>query len=163
MIALLVAMDRNRVIGLKGDMPWHLPKDLAFFKQKTTGHTIVMGRKTFESIGRTLPNRRNIVLSSQEQTSFPAGVEVIHDLAELQQLQAEHPDEELFVIGGGRIFEQTLPKADRMYITYIDEAFQGDTYFPEFTASDWKLTSEKQGETNESNPYKYYFRQYDRK
>ncbi|MDY0396607.1 dihydrofolate reductase [Virgibacillus halophilus] len=122
-----------------------------------------MGRKTFESIGKPLPNRKNIVVTTQKQISFPAGVEVIHDLSSLQNYQEEHPSEEIFVIGGGHIFEQILPFADRMYITYIDEAFQGDTYFPPFPASEWKLISEREGERDNANPYKYYFRQYDRK
>lgn len=161
MISLLLAMDRNRVIGNKNDLPWHLPKDLKFFKELTSGQTIIMGRKTYESIGKPLPNRRNIVLT--RQTLQVEGIEVINDLDELYKWNKEHPKEEYFVIGGGNIFEQVLPHADRMYITTIDESFDGDTYFPKFSEEEWILTSQEKGEKDEKNPYDYYFLQYDRK
>ncbi len=127
MISLLVAMDKNHVIGFENDMPWHLPKDLKFFKEKTTGNIMVMGRKTYESIGRVLPNRRNIVLT-RKLIDFPEGIEVINDLKTVYEWNEENPDKEYFVIGGGDIFKQALPYADRMYITWIDEAFDGDTF-----------------------------------
>lgn len=162
MISLLVAMDRNNVIGFENDMPWHLPNDLKYFKEKTTGHTIIMGRKTYDSIGRPLPNRKNVILTRQT-TEFPNDVEVIHNIEEIYEWQKSHPNEELFVIGGGDIFKQVLPFADRLYITKIDEAFEGDTFFPEFSLSDWKLTTSIKGEKNSKNNYDYYFQQYDRK
>lgn len=162
MISLLVAMDRNHVIGFENGMPWHLPKDLRFFKEVTTGSTIIMGRKTFESIGRVLPNRNNVVLT-RRQTEFPEGIEVISELSAVQKRNEQHPDEEFFVIGGGAIFEQILPYADRMYITWIDETFNGDTFFPHFSEDEWTLTSKEKGEKDEKNPYDYYFLQYDRK
>lgn len=162
MISLLVAMDTNHVIGFENDMPWHLPNDLKYFKEKTTGNTMVMGRKTFDSIGRALPNRRNVVLT-RKQSNFPEGVEVINDIDFIQTWEKKNPDEELFVIGGGHLFEQVLAYADRMYITEIDETFPGDTYFPAFQDEDWILTSKTKGEKNEKNPYDYYFLQYDRK
>src|SRR5690625_4314368 len=162
MISLLVAMDRNRVIGFEEDMPWHLPKDLAYFKEKTIGKSIIMGRKTFDSIGRVLPKRNNIVLT-RSKAQLPEGVKVIHDVAVIHQWAAAYPDEELFVIGGGNLFEQILPYADRMYITEIDETFQGDTYFPEFSEADWELIEKTTGEKDDKNPYDYYFLQYDRK
>src|SRR5690625_1078922 len=104
MISLLVAMDQNRVIGLNNDMPWHLPKDLKFFKQKTVGHTIVMGRKTFNSIGRVLPNRKHVILTRNKNVTFPEGVEVIYDISGIKDLDNNHPNDELFVIGGGKVF-----------------------------------------------------------
>lgn len=162
MISLLVAMDRNHVIGFEKGMPWHLPRDLSFFKEKTTGNTMIMGRKTYDSIGRVLPNRRNIVLT-RKQSNFPEGIEIIDNLKVLQQWNTENPEEEYFVIGGGNIFEQVLNYADRMYITWIDEAFDGDTYFPDFPETEWELTKKDKGEKNEKNPYDYYFLQYDRK
>src|SRR5690625_494478 len=116
MISLLVAMDQNHVIGYKNDLPWHLPKDLKFFKEKTTGNTIIMGRKTFESIGRALPNRKNVVLT-RSTIDFPDGVEVINHIEQIDEWNNKHPDHEFFVIGGGNLFKQVLPKADRMYIT----------------------------------------------
>ena len=161
MISLLVAMDRNRVIGSNNDLPWRLPKDLRFFKEKTTGNTIIMGSRTFDSMGGALPNRRNIVISRSGR-EFPENVEVLSSISQLEEINTRHPEDELFVIGGGNIFEQTLELADRMYITFIDEAFEGDTYFPEFNAEDWLLTSKVKGERNATNPYDYYFLQYDR-
>lgn len=162
MISLLVAMDRNRVIGHENKLPWHLPRDLRFFKEKTTGGTIIMGRKTFESIGRVLPKRKHVVLTKQN-IDFPEEVEVIPDLSVLLERNRKHPEEEYFVIGGGDIFSQIMPYADRMYITWIDETFDGDVYFPDFSPEDWVLTSEEKGERDEKNPYNYYFLQYDRK
>lgn len=162
MISLLLAMDRNHVIGLNNDLPWRLPKDLRFFKEKTTGNTIIMGRKTYESMGGALPNRRNVVITSSENP-FPENVHVIRNLESIREWDKESPNEEVFVIGGGNIFKQILPFADRMYITWIDQDFDGDTYFPEFSEVDWSLTSKVKGEKNETNPYDYYFLQYDRK
>lgn len=162
MISLLLAMDRNHVIGLNNDLPWRLPKDLRFFKEKTTGNTIIMGRKTYESMGGALPNRRNVVITSSENP-FPENVHVIRNLESIREWDKESPNEEVFVIGGGNIFKQILPFADRMYITWIDQDFDGDTYFPEFSELDWSLTSKVKGEKNETNPYDYYFLQYDRK
>lgn len=162
MISFIVAMDQNHVIGFKNKMPWHLPKDLRFFKEKTINHTIIMGRKTFESIGRVLPHRRNVVLTTSKQ-EFPEGVEVIEDLSEILNLNKAHPDEQLFVIGGGKVFEQLLPYADRLYITKINESFEGDTYFPPFSEAEWVLSSKEQGIKDENNPHDYTFLQYDRK
>lgn len=162
MISLLVAMGQNNVIGYENDMPWYLPKDLQYFKEKTTGKTIIMGRKTFESIGRPLPNRTNIVLTRKEN-DFPEEVKVIHHINEIKQIAEDNPTEELFVIGGGHVYEQVLPFADRLYVTEIKESFQGDTYFPTFSKSDWDLTKQIQGEKDENNPYDYYFLQFDRK
>ena len=161
MISLLVAMGRNNVIGFENDMPWHLPRDLKHFKEKTTGKTIIMGRKTFDSIGRALPNRKNIVLT-RRQAEFPDGVLVMDDIEQIYELAKNKPQEELFVIGGGNLYKQVLPYADRMYITEIDKTFKGDTYFPEFSLADWSLTAKETGERDEKNPYDYYFLQYDR-
>ncbi|WP_284140091.1 dihydrofolate reductase [Virgibacillus sp. LDC-1] len=162
MLSLLVAMDRERVIGANNDLPWHLPRDLKFFKEKTTGNTIIMGRNTFESIGKALPNRRNVVLTRNKQAIFPEDIEVIHDIDTILKWNAEKPEAEYFIIGGGKLFEQMLAYADRMYITMIDETFAGDTYFPVFSTTDWKITSNVKGERDERNPYDYYFVQYDR-
>lgn len=162
MISLLVAMGKNHVIGFENDMPWHLPEDLKYFKEKTTGQTIIMGRKTFDSIGRVLPNRRNVVLTRQE-TDFPDGVEVIQDIDKIYQWNQENPDQEFFVIGGGNLYEQVLPYADRMYITEIDESFHGDTFFPTFQRTEWELTSKVKGKKSDRHSYHYSFLQYDRR
>jgi len=162
MISLLLAMDRNHVIGLNNKMPWHLPKDLRFFKEKTTGNTIIMGRKTYQSMGGALPNRKNIVLTRSNE-NFPENVGVIHTLQQITDWNKSNPDKEYFIIGGGDIFNQVIDIADRMYITWIDHVFEGDTYFPHFSKDEWTLTSKVKGERNETNPYDYYFLQYDRK
>ncbi|MGP4065277.1 dihydrofolate reductase [Oceanobacillus sp. M65] len=160
MISLLLAMDRNNLIGRNNDLPWHLPKDLRFFKEKTLGNTIIMGRKTFESIGFPLPKRENIVITSSSE--LEKEVTCISSVDTIKEWNKMNPEKEYFVIGGGRLFEQVLPFADRMYITLIDEAFQGDTYFPEISYEDWEEKSKVKGEKDESNPYDYYFIQYDR-
>ncbi|HLR79929.1 MAG TPA: dihydrofolate reductase [Bacillota bacterium] len=163
MISFLVAMDNNHVIGCDNQMPWHLPDDLKHFKKKTMGHTIIMGRKTFESIGRVLPGRKNVVITRDKTATFPDGVKVIHDIETVNRWNNERPDEEFFVIGGGGIYEQMLPYADRLYITKIDASFLGDTYFPHFSKSDWTKTAAIKGKKDEKNPYDYYYLQYDRK
>lgn len=162
MISLLLAMDKNRVIGLNNDLPWHLPNDLKFFKEKTMGNTIIMGRKTFESIGRVLPKRDHVVLT-RKQYQVPDQVTVINDIDPIMEWNQNNPEKEYFVIGGSDIFVQLLPFADRMYVTWIDETFKGDTFFPTFDESQWVLTSKTKGEKDEKNPYDYYFLQFDRK
>ncbi len=162
MISIIVAMDRNHVIGLNNDLPWYLPADLRYFKEKTTGNTIIMGRKTFESIGRPLPNRRNVVITRSD-LDFPDGVEVIHDLETIKEWNERHPDKNFFIIGGGNIYRQAISFADRLYITWIDEEFTGDTYFPDFSLHEWALTKKSKGKKDEKNPYDYFHLVYDRK
>lgn len=163
MISFIVAMDRNNVIGRGQDnkMPWHLPNDLRHFKEKTTGHTVVMGRKTFQSLGRVLPNRKHIVLT-RSSSALPEEVEVIHDIQTMIDMMSKK-EEEIFVIGGGDIFKQILPYADRLYVTVIEETFEGDIYFPSISTDDWRETSKEKGIKDEKNPYDYFFIQYDRK
>jgi dihydrofolate reductase len=136
MISLIVAHDRNRVIGYENGMPWHLPSELQYFKKMTMGKPIIMGRKTFESIGRPLPGRRNIVIT--RNTDYSAdGIEVVGSLDEALQLVKDVP--EIMIIGGAQIFEQAMTIADRLYITLINHEFKGDTYFPQY--EEWQLTS----------------------
>ncbi len=124
----IVGMASNRVIGRNGALPWHLPEDLKFFKRTTMGHPILMGRKTFDSIGRPLPGRKNIVLSS---TMPPReGVEVIRELPDLGRIC--QPDERVFLIGGAQLFETLLPLCEGMYLTWIEHPYEGDVRFPEF-------------------------------
>lgn len=122
-------MTADRVIGRDGKLPWHLPGDLAFFKRTTTGHPIVMGRKTYESIGRPLPRRRNIVLTRDPAWSAP-GVEVIHQPAELKSLPGL--DGRVFIIGGSEIYATFLPETDELLVSHVFASHQGDTRFPEF-------------------------------
>jgi dihydrofolate reductase len=122
-------MTPDRVMGRAGTLPWHLPEDLAFFKRTTSGHPIVMGRKTYESIGRPLPKRRNIVLTRDEQWSAP-GVEVIHrpeDLADLPDLEGR-----VFIIGGAEVYKAFLPRLDDLLVSHVFAETEGDTWFPEF-------------------------------
>lgn len=155
-------MDRNHVIGSNNDLPWHLPDDLRYFKETTTGHTIIMGRKTFDSIGRVLPNRKHVVLTRGNH-EFPKEVKIIRDLEPIKSWNNDNPQEEYFVIGGGDIFKQVLPFADRLYITWIDEDFEGDTFFPSFSLDEWELTSKSKGKKDEKNPYDFYYLVYERK
>ncbi len=158
MISLLFAMGKNHVIGKNNDLPWRLPEDLKWFKQVSTGHTVIMGRKTFESIGKPLPNRKNIIVTNDKEYKAE-GCIVTHSIEEALQQDGD----ETIVIGGAKIYEQVLDDADRLYMTYIDEEFEGDTFFPEYDESEWELTSKEKGIKDEKNPYDYYFCVYDRK
>lgn len=125
-LVIIAALGRNRVIGKDGKLPWHISEDLKRFKCLTTGHTVLMGRKTFESLGKPLPNRRNVVLTSQEIS----GVETYPTLA--QALHALEQEEKVFVIGGGEVFAQLLDQADELHLTLVDKDVEGDTYFPPY-------------------------------
>lgn len=162
MISFVFAMDRNQLIGKDNDLPWHIPNDFKFFKDITWGQTIIMGRKTFESFGKPLPNRDHIILTSDESYQVD-GCLVFHSIDELMNHIDQDHDKEWFVIGGSVLFEKMLPLADRMYVTWIDHEFEGDTYFPSYEENEWVLTSETKGLKDEKNPYDYYFRTYDRK
>jgi dihydrofolate reductase len=134
-ISIIVAHSANRVIGASGKMPWHLPDDLKHFKALTMGHSIVMGRKTWESLGRLLPGRRHVVVSRNPGYAV-SGATVVSLLDDA--LLACAGESEIFVIGGGDIYKQVLPKSDRLYITEIDSEYEGDTYFPGLDASCWE-------------------------
>ncbi len=132
-ISIIAAMTKNRVIGKNNQLPWHLPEDLRHFKEITMGHPIIMGRKTFESIGKPLQGRKNIVLTRNEAWSAE-GVESYHHLDDV--MAALCNEEEIFIIGGAEIFKTVLPKADKLYLTFIQEDISGDTYFPELNLKD---------------------------
>ncbi|NGQ94663.1 dihydrofolate reductase [Brevibacillus sp. SYP-B805] len=159
MISLIVAMDQNRLIGRNNGLPWRLPADLQYFKRVTSGKTVIMGRKTYESIGRPLPNRRNIILTTRKDFR-PAGCTTYDSVDELMARLPQ--EEEAFVIGGAEIYRLFLPFADRMYITLIDHAFTGDAYFPSYDESEWRLISSEPGTQNEENPYPYRFTVWER-
>ena len=155
MIALVVAMAENRVIGKENKLIWHLPADLKFFKNLTTGHPIIMGRKTFESIGKPLPNRTNIVIT--RQADFTAeGCMVAHSLTEALML-AQQLDSDIFVIGGAEIYKQAMFLADTIYLTEVHHTFEGDTFFPEIDSVLWQETSREEHKADEKNPYDYAF------
>jgi len=134
-VSLIVAMTKGRVIGRENQMPWHLPEDLKLFKKVTTGHIIAMGRKTYESIGRPLPNRENFVISKTVDSI--EGCRVFKNIKECIDA-AENYDKKLFFIGGGTIYAEAVKFADEMHISWVKEDFEGDTYFPEFDISEWE-------------------------
>ncbi|MGZ4123887.1 MAG: dihydrofolate reductase [Tumebacillaceae bacterium] len=157
MISFVVAMDLQRVIGKDNALPWHLPADLKYFRNLTMGHTVVMGRKTFESIGKPLPGRKNVIVTRNPH--FQAeGCEVIHSVDEIPQDAAD----EVFVIGGAEIFKALLPRAKRLYLTRILESFAGDTYFPELDETEWQLCSETSGVVDEQNVHAHVYQVYER-
>ncbi|SDI99094.1 dihydrofolate reductase [Salimicrobium halophilum] len=162
MISFIFAMDNNRLIGKDNDLPWHIPRDFQFFKDKTMNKTIIMGRKTFESFDGPLPKREHVVITS-DQDYDAKGHKVVHTVDEIREMTSEDPEKEWFVIGGTVLFESMLEDADRMYVTHIDAAFEGDTYFPEVDWSDWELIDKDKGIKDDNNPYDYYFCIYDRK
>lgn len=161
MISLIWAMDENRVIGLHNELPWRLPEDLKFFKRVTIGHPIAMGRKTYESIGKPLPGRENIVIT-RDESFHPDGCVVMNSIQDFFEYE-DRLDGEVFVIGGAEIFKEVLPKADKLYLTMIHEQFEGDTFFPVFHIDQWELESREIGLKNEKNPYDYEFLIYKRK
>jgi dihydrofolate reductase len=161
MISFIVAMDTKSAIGKNNELPWHLPADLSFFKKVTMGNPIVMGRKTFESIGKALPGRENVVVT-RDRHYKAEDCTIIHSVDKISEIE-RNSNEEVFVIGGAEIFKETFPFADRLYITMIEEEFDGDTFFPPFNPDEWELKSRKKGPKDDKNPYDYYFLTYDRK
>lgn len=153
MISLIAAMAADRVIGMDNAMPWHLPADLAWFKRQTLDKPVIMGRRTWESIGRPLPGRLNIVISSQPGDAD--GVSWVTSIDEA--LQAAGEVDEVMVIGGGRIYEQLLPRADRLYLTHIDAEVVGDTTFPDFEPEEWQSTFSEFHDADEKNSHSFCF------
>jgi|SRR3989344_847023 len=162
MISIIAAMGKNRVIGKDGKIPWKLPGDFARFKKITSGHPVIMGRKTFESIGKPLPNRKNIVITRQKGFAAP-GCEVAPSVEEGILRAASFPGaEEIFIIGGGEIYKQAMDVASRIYLTLIEEDFVGDAHFPEIDESKWKLTQRESGTLDAENIHRHSFLVFDR-
>ena len=149
-INLIVAMARNRVIGIDNKMPWHLPADFAWFKKNTLGHPIIMGRKTFESIGKALPGRRNIIVSRNPHWRAD-GCDVFSSLR--AALDSCNPNEQIFVIGGASLYNEALPMANRLYITEVDAAPEGDTFFPVLAPAHWHEQSREHHAADEKNAH----------
>ena len=159
MITIIAAIGNNYELGKDNDLIWHLSADLKRFKKVTTGHTIIMGRNTFESIGKPLPNRRSVIITRNTEYQ-QEGCDVVHSLEEaLELIQGE---EKAFIIGGAQIYKETMQKglADQLDITKVHSAFEADVYFPEINTHDWKLVSEETFSADEKNPYNYSFLQY---
>ena len=162
MLSIIVAVAKNNVIGKDNKLIWHLPEDLKRFKRLTTNHTIIMGRRTFESLGRVLPNRKHVILcNDQEMNIDDENVEVLEDISMLDSYI--NSDEENFVIGGATIYKLLLPYAKKLYITHINEEFDGDVYFPEISKDIWEVESTEKGLKNEENPFDYEYVIYKRK
>ena len=160
-ISMIAAMANNRVIGVNNQMPWHLPADLAFFKRTTLNKPVIMGRSTFESIGRPLPNRKNIVLS-RSTTHIHPEITVFSALDAALASLTDAP--EVMIIGGGTIYEQCLPRCNYLYLTHIDLSVEGDTYFPDYLAHcSWQLLREESYLADATNPYAYRFEVLERK
>lgn len=149
---LIVCMSKNRVIGKDGKMPWHIKEDLAYFKKTTMNKTIIMGRKTFNSLPFMLPSRKHVVLT-RDKNFKPPSVDIIHEVSIFP--------EDSFVIGGGEVYKAYLPYVKRLYITLIDSQIEGDTFFPEIDYSQWNLIEETLGLGSDEN-YKYKFTVYER-
>ncbi len=153
-ISIVVAIAENNAIGKNNELLWHLPKDLKFFKQVTSGNTVIMGRKTYDSIGKPLPNRRNIVISKQPNLVI-AGAEVFNSL-ETALKNCIH-EKEIFIIGGASIYKEVLPFCNRIYLTKVHHSFNADVYFPEANFSDWKILSEENHYKDEKHLYDFTF------
>jgi dihydrofolate reductase len=161
-LSAIVATDEHNAIGKNNQLPWHLPEDLKFFKRTTIGKPVLMGRKTWESMGKALSGRLNIVLSRQKDLNLPEGVLLVNDLqTAIQQLENESIDE-AFVIGGGHVFQEALPLLDRMYITEVKTVVQdADAFFPHVDHSHWKLVWEEAHNKDEKHAFDYTFKQYE--
>ncbi|MCK4704524.1 MAG: type 3 dihydrofolate reductase [Gammaproteobacteria bacterium] len=159
-LSLIAAMDKNRLIGKDNNLPWHLPADLMHFKTVTMDKPILMGRKTYDSIGRPLPGRTNIVLTRSADVQIK-GVIVVNSLDEA--ISAVADVEELMVIGGSSIYELLLPKAQRLYLSFVDGDFEGDAWFPKFDESEWEITETKMQAPDEKNAHACRFVTYTKK
>lgn len=159
-ISLIVAFDENRLIGKNNELPWRLPADLKFFKNVTMGHSIIMGRKTFESIGKVLPGRTSVIVTRQNNYLAP-GCIVVNSLEEA--FEKCKNEEQVFVIGGAELFKYALPLATDLYITEIHHEFDGDTWFPEIHDDQWQEISEETFKADEKNLWDYTFIHYRRK
>lgn len=160
-LSIIAAVDKNRLIGNRGKIPWELPADLKYFKETTMGAPVIMGRKTFESIGFPLPGRKNIILTKNENYSAE-GCKVVHSRREVLNSFLEN-DKEAFIIGGAEIYRLFLPYSKKLYLTIIEDEFSGDTYFPEVDWKNWEKISEKKGTTDSKNLYSYSYHVYRRK
>lgn len=141
-VSLVAAMARNRVIGRENRLPWHLPEDLKRFRQLTMGAPVIMGRKTYQSIGRPLPGRRNIIVTRQDDLAFE-GCETVHSLGEALQIARDAA--EAFVVGGAELYRLALPRADRLYLTLIEAEYAGDAYFPDLDLGAWRERDRERG------------------
>lgn len=161
-ISMIAARAKNNVIGLNDDLPWHQPADFRFFKNTTMGHHLLMGRKTFEVLGKPLPNRISLIVTRKKDYK-KKGVLVFNSIDDALNFAQEKKQGELFVIGGGEIYRTMLSRADRLYLTDINCKPEGDAFFPDFDESEWEIADEKPYKADEKNQYDMVFRRWDRK
>jgi dihydrofolate reductase len=162
MISMIVAVAENGVIGKNNDLPWHLPDDLKFFKNTTKGHVILMGRKCFESFGKPLPHRTNVIITRNTEYK-QEGAKVVHSLEDALSVAKEKQETEVFVCGGEEIYRQSMDKADKLYLTRIHAKVEGDVHFPDYDEDQWELISEEYHSTDEKHVYDFTFRTYIKK
>ena len=162
MLKILVAFDENRVIGKNNTLIWHLPADLKRFKALTTGHVIIMGRKTFESIGKPLPNRTTIVISRQAGLHIEGAI-IAHSVEEAILKAKSITRDDIYIVGGAEIYALSLPLADQILVTQLHDIFEGDAYFPEIPMETFEVTEKERGVTDEKNAYQYSYITYTRK
>ncbi len=160
-LSLLLAADEGHVIGKDNQLPWHLPNDLKFFKNQTWGMPILMGRKTFDSIGKPLPGRQSIVITRNTEWKHE-GVDVVHSIEDAIRKAEGYGAKEIFLIGGAEIFKTQFSRADRIYLTRIHHRFEGDVHFPELPASGWQLVRQRFCKADEKNPYDHTFQLWER-
>ena len=162
MLSIIVAKAKNNIIGKDNKLLWNIPEDLKRFKKLTTGHVIIMGRKTFESIGRVLPDRKHIIFSQNRGLKYDdENVEVVHSMLEIKEYIDN--DEENFVIGGAMIYNLLMPHVSKMYVTEIDKDFEGDAFFPKISEDVWELIEEEKGLVDENSNLKFSYVTYERK
>jgi dihydrofolate reductase len=164
-VALIAAFAQNLVVGINNSLPWHLPEDLKYFKRTTSGKAIIMGRKTYESIGRPLPNRTNIVVTRNPDFKAEGVVTVMSLEAGIKHAESVNlinGIDEVMIIGGAAIYQASLPMADRLYLTHVHANVEGDAYFPTVDFDQWKEVGREDFNKDESNPYDYSFSIYDR-
>lgn len=159
-IAIIVAMDQQGLIGRDNGLPWRISADLQYFRRTTMGKPIIMGRHTHESIGRPLPGRQNIVITTQPDYQA-AGCDVVHSIDEALDLCRQQ--EEVMIMGGASLYQQALPLADTLYLTRVHVTLNGDTWFPDWSAGDWALISREDHQADDNNEYDYSFMQYQRR
>lgn len=161
-VSAIVATAKNNVIGKDNNIPWYLPDDLKYFKAKTLNHHIIMGRKSYESIGRPLPKRTNIVVT-RNLFFVASNCLIVHTVEEGLQIAQENGEEEVFIIGGAQIYELSLPYLDRLYLTEVDLEVEGDVFFPTLNMKEWNLVSEDPRKASGKNEHDYNFKIYERK
>lgn len=160
-ISAIVALAKGNVIGKDNDIPWYLPEDFKYFKRKTIGHHILMGRKCFESIGKPLPKRTNIVIT-RDPFFLASNIQVFNSIEEGIETARQQGEEELFIIGGGTIYDQTMNLWDKLYLTEVDLEVDGDVFFPEVSPAEWREVSSEDHSPDEKNEHPYCFKIYER-